>query len=87
MLRCVIVNTVKLADGVEVCKTDCFGRQDLSCAYLAHHQLESDFVTNVVIIVTIIKPPPLPGPIPKSHFLIMHMCFNMHVPDQCFDVL
>jgi len=29
-------------------KTDCFGRQDLSRAYLAHHELES-----VVIIIII----------------------------------
>jgi len=62
-------------------------RQDFSCTYLAHHELESDFIIIIIVIVIIIKPPPFPAPIPNSHFLITHACFNMHIPDQSFNML
>ena len=43
MLRCVTVKTFKLVE--EMRKKDSFGVQDLSCTYLAHHELESVIVT------------------------------------------
>ena len=36
-----IVKLVGLADRIEMRKTDCFERQDLSSTHLAHHELES----------------------------------------------
>ncbi len=81
-LRCVIVNTVELVDLTGMYKTECFERQDLS--RLVHHELKSDLI---VVIVSINKSPPFSGPIPNPHFLITHACFNMHIPDQSFNVL
>ena len=49
MLLCMIVKLVELVDRIEMRKTDCLERQDLSCTYLAHHELEG-----VVIIISII---------------------------------
>ena len=51
MLQCVIVKTVELADLTEMHKTTALEKQDLSCTYLAHHELESKTIL-VVIIVT-----------------------------------
>ena len=48
MFFCMIVKLVELVDRIEMRKTDCLERQDLSCTYLAHHELEG-----VVIIISI----------------------------------
>jgi len=49
MLRCVTVKTVKLVDPIEIRQT-ALERQDLSCTYLAHDELES---VNVTIVITL----------------------------------
>ena len=47
MLRCVVVNTVKLVDPIEMRKADSFGETRL-VLHLAHHELE--IVINIIII-------------------------------------
>ena len=46
-----IVKLVELLDHIEMRKTDCFERQDLSCTYLAHHELESVKIIIIIIII------------------------------------
>ena len=52
MWRCVIVKIVELVDLIEMRKTDCSGRQDLSRTYLAHHELQSVIISVIMIIMT-----------------------------------
>ncbi len=49
-----IDKTVKLLDRMEMSKTDCLARQDLSRKYLAHHEPESVAIILIDIIITII---------------------------------
>lgn len=50
-----IVRTVKLVDLTGMHKTDCFEdtRQDLSCTYQAHHELESVHISIIIVILHI----------------------------------
>ena len=41
LLLCKIAKPVGLINRIEMRKTDVLERQDLSCTYLAHHELES----------------------------------------------
>ena len=54
MLRCMIVKTVKLVDLKESARQTASERQDLSCTYLAHHELESVFIIILVVVIIII---------------------------------
>ncbi len=47
---CVIVNSVELVHFTGMHKTRCSGRQDLSCTYLAHHELETVVIIAIMII-------------------------------------
>jgi len=51
MLHYVIVKTVVLVGLTGMHKTGCSERQDLSCTYLAHHELESVLIIIIIIII------------------------------------
>jgi len=45
---CTIAKPVELVYPIEMCKTDCLERQDLSRTYLAHHELESVVIKIII---------------------------------------
>ncbi len=47
-------NHAIMVDLIEMHKTDSFERQDLSCMYLARHELESVIIIIVIIVIIII---------------------------------
>ncbi len=47
--HCMIGKTVDLVDRIEMHKTDCLERQDLSRKYLGRHELESVFI-NIIYL-------------------------------------
>ncbi len=47
-------NHAIMVDLIEMHKTDSFERQDLSCMYLARHELESAIIVITIIIVIIV---------------------------------
>ena len=56
-------------------------RQDLSCAYLAHHELESSFIMNIITIITIFfQKAPVGCALPPCHpaQLAAHLLHHLH---------
>ena len=53
MLRSRIVKTVGLVDLWRCARQTALERQDLSCTYPAHHELESEFVIIMMIMIMI----------------------------------
>ncbi len=54
MLRCVIVKTVKSVGITGIHKQAALERQDLSCMYLARHELDNVNIIIVIVIIIII---------------------------------
>ncbi len=55
MMHYVTVKTVVLEGRTGMHKTGCIGEQDLSCMYLAHHELESvEIIIDIFVIIIVI---------------------------------
>ncbi len=42
-------------DCINVLQTDCMERQDLSCTYLAHHELDSELIIIIIVVIVVIN--------------------------------